>query len=280
MDRQQPPDCAGAFLLGDRLQLLDPGRVLLAHEAHEALDVGASQLVVGARETRKLAQIRVAPAAPWGEHREVVVVLDQDLLAQPLEADVAGDRGEPVVTLPERLEQLSVPLGQAGREPLLEPRVERAAWRRPPQQRERVVGDADERRREHRDERLVVVAVVQQPQVAEQIAHLLLAEVPTPGGAIGRKVGRAAFLLVLLRVGPRCEEDDDLAGVGLAGLDELLDAARDRPGLAPAPAVRCVLVARLVGDEQLDSGPGRGSGSDRPRRAAGIRRRTWPRTGG
>ena len=112
-----------AFLLRDRLELLDAGGVLLGDEADEALDVGAAQLLVRAREPRELAQVRVAAAAvPLGEHGEVVVVLDDDLLAEPLEPDGAGDRREPVVALPERLDQPPVALGQPVGQPLLERR--------------------------------------------------------------------------------------------------------------------------------------------------------------
>ena len=87
MDREQPHR-VGALLLGDRLDLARAGRLLVAHEADEALDVGPAQLLVRARQPRELAQVRVAAAAvPVREHGEVVVVLDDDLLAQPLEPE-------------------------------------------------------------------------------------------------------------------------------------------------------------------------------------------------
>ena len=53
---------------------------------------------------------------------------------------------------------------------------------------ERVVRDADERRREHGQQRLVVVAVLQQPQVREQVDDLLLAEVAAAGHPDRRQV--------------------------------------------------------------------------------------------
>ena len=125
MDRQQA-NRSCALLLGDRLELLHPGSVLLEDEADEALDVGAAQLLVEPREPRQLAQVRVAaPPVPLGEHGEVVVVLDQDVLAEPLEPDRAGDRGQPVVALPERLQEPRVALGRALGNPLLEPGEER-----------------------------------------------------------------------------------------------------------------------------------------------------------
>ena len=100
------------------------------HEADEALDVGAAQLLVEPGEPRELAQVRVAAApVPLGEHGEVVVVLDDDLLAQPLEPDRARERGQPVVALPERLQQPRVALGRALGQPLLEPGEERPLGR-------------------------------------------------------------------------------------------------------------------------------------------------------
>ena len=122
-------------------------------------------------------------------------------------------------------------------------------------QDERVVRDADERRREHGDERLVVVPVVQQAQVAEQVDDLLLAEVPSPGRAVGRQAERAERRLVALGVGAGREEQDDLAGRGCAGVDELAHPPRDRRRLAVAPVRACLAVAALVADEQLDRVP-------------------------
>ena len=252
VDRQQP-DGTRSFLLRDRLQLLDPRRVLLEHEADEALDVRAAQLLVGTREPRELAQVGVAAApVPLREHREVVVVLDEDLLAETFEPDGPRNRSQPVVALTEGLQQPPIALRQPGGETLFEPGEKGPLRRRAPQQHERVVGDADERRGQHGDERLVVVPVVQEAQVREEVAHLLLAEVSAARRPVGRQAGGAQLLLVLLGIRPGSEEDDDLARLRLTGVDELLHPSRDGLRLASAPAVRCVLVARLVGDEQLD----------------------------
>ena len=93
---------------------------------------------------------------------------------------------------------------------------------------ERVVRDADERRGEHGHERLVVVAVVQQPQVGEEVDDLLLAEVAAAGRAVGRQAELAQRLLVELGVGAGREEEHDLARRRLARVDELLDARSRR----------------------------------------------------
>ena len=119
-------------------------------------------------------------------------------------------------------------------------------------QHERVVRDADERRGEHRRERLVVVAVVQQPQVRQEVDHLLLAEVAAARRTVGRQPLGAQRRLVALRVGPGSEEQHDLAGSRRARVDELAHAPRDRVGLALTPRRAGFAVARLVGDEQLD----------------------------
>ena len=114
-------------------------------------------------------------------------MLGDDLLAQALERKRRRLRSEPVEALLERLEEPRVPLGDALRDSLLQPDEQRPLRRRPPQQHEPVVRDADERRGEHAQQRLVVVAVVQEAQVVEQVDHLLLVVVVTPGRAEGRQ---------------------------------------------------------------------------------------------
>ncbi len=93
VDREQADD-VGPFLFGDGLELRGADRILLVDETHEALDVGAAQLLVGAGEPRELAQVGVAATTvPLGQDRQVVVVLDEDLLAEPLERECAARRG-------------------------------------------------------------------------------------------------------------------------------------------------------------------------------------------
>ena len=92
MDREQAHGVA-SLLLRDRLELARAGRLLLRDEADEALDVGAAQLLVRPRETRELAHVRVAAAAvPLREHREVVVVVGDDALAEQLEREPRRSR--------------------------------------------------------------------------------------------------------------------------------------------------------------------------------------------
>jgi hypothetical protein len=162
VDRQQPDDVR-SLLLGNRLELRRADRVLLGDEAHEALHVRAAQLLVRAREPRQLPQVGVAPPpVPLRQHGEVVVVLGDDSLAEPLERERRRLRREPTVALAEGLEEPQVPLREPLGQLFLEPAVERALRGVSAQQHERVVGDANERRREHRDQRLVVVAVVEE----------------------------------------------------------------------------------------------------------------------
>ena len=85
MDRQQSHR-VGAFLLRCGLELARTDRLLVAHETHEPFDVRSAQLLVRAREPRELAEVRIAAAAvPLREHRQVVIVLGDDSLAQALE---------------------------------------------------------------------------------------------------------------------------------------------------------------------------------------------------
>ena len=251
MDGEQPHGTA-ALLLGDGFELLRAERVLVAHEADEALDVRSADRLVLAREPPELAEVREATApVPAREHGEVVVVLAERSARTSLEPDPGGRAHEALVALEERAQQALV----AGLEPFgkraLERGEERPARCVSAQQHERVVRDADERRREHGRERDVVVAVVQQPQVREQVDDLLLPEVAAAGRAEGRQAFAPERLLVALRVGACGEEHDDLSRLGLARVDELAHAARDRPRLAHAPVLRRVDEARLVGDEQL-----------------------------
>jgi hypothetical protein len=115
-----------------------------------------------------------------------------------------------------------------------------------------VVGDPDERRGEHGHERLVVVAVVQEPQVGEQVDHLLLVVVVAAGRAERGQPELTERLLVEAGISAGGEEKDDLAGGGLPRVDELLDPGRDVLRLSVAPVDARVLVGRLVRDEQLD----------------------------
>ncbi len=282
VDRQQA-DRAATLLLGDRLELLRAKRVLLADEANEALDVGAANRLVVARKAAELAEVREATRpVPAREHREVVVVLGDDPLAQLLEPDARRGAHEALVALEERAEQALVARLELLRQGPLERREERPARRVATKQHEGVVRDADERRREHGRESDVVVAVVQQSEVREQVDDLLLAEVAAAGRAIRRQPLAPQRLLVLLRIGARGEEDDDLARIGLARVDELADA-RERSA-APRPVRQCSGSsgeARLVGDEQLHRMPeDRVRETPRTLRAAGSRRRTRRRRGG
>src|SRR5262249_20056504 len=116
----QESDGARTLLFRNRLHLLDAGRVLLGDAANEARHVRPPQLLVRAGEPGELAHVRVAATTvPLGEDGQVVVVLDHDLLAETLEPDVPGERGEAVVPLAKGLEQALVVLREPLRHALL-----------------------------------------------------------------------------------------------------------------------------------------------------------------
>ena len=260
VDREQAHR-VGALFLGDGLELLRAERILLADEADEAREVAPADRLVLPREAAELAEIREAPCAvPAREHGEVVVVLGEDLLAEALEPDSRRSLDEPLVALAEGAEQAIV----LGRETLLDALLERGEERPPgrvsPDEDERVVRDPDERRREDGRERDVVVAVVQEPEIREQVDDLLLTEVAASGRAEGRQALDAQRLLVALGVGPGGEEDDDLARHRLAGVDELAHAPSRSRGPRPPPVRSRPFEARLVGDEELDRMPEHGVG--------------------
>ena len=179
-------------------------------------------------------------------------MVGDDPLAEALERQARGDGHEPVVALAERAQQLLVVAVKAGRQVTLDTGEEWSSGCRAPDQHERVVRDTDERRGEHRQERLVVVAVLEQAQIGEDVDDLLLAEVAAAGGAVGRQPGAPELFLVPLGVGAGREQQHDLPGLRGARVDELAHAAGDVPRLSAAPVLAGVGVARLVGDEQLD----------------------------
>ena len=186
MNREQPHRVR-PLLLGNRLELARADRFLLGDEPDEAFDIWPAQLLVGARKPRELAHVRVPSATvPLCEHREVIVVLAHDLLAQPFERQARHRVDEAVEALPERAQQACVPAVERGRQRMLDPAEERPPRRGAPDERKPVVRDPDERRREHGKQRRIVVTVVQQPQVREQVDDLLLPEVALPGRAVCR----------------------------------------------------------------------------------------------
>ncbi len=255
VDRQQA-DRPAALLLGDGLELSRSERVLLADEADEAGDVRTTDRLVVASQAPELADVREPTCpVPAREHGEVVVVLAHDPLAQGFEPEAGRGAHEALVALEERAEEALVARGEPLRKRPLEPREQGAANRVATKKHERVVRHAHERRGEHGRERDVVVAVVEEAEVREQIDDLLLAEVAAPGRTVRRQPLEAQRLLVALGVRAGREEHDDLARLGLAGVDEVAYAARNAPRLSLAPVLGAVREARLVGDEQLDRMP-------------------------
>ena len=182
-------------------------------------------------------------------------MLAHDPLAQPLEGKPRQGFREPVEALSERTQQPCVPLGELSGERVLDARVERSPRRRAADEGEPVVRDADEGRREHGEERHVVVAVVEQAQVPEQVDHLLLAEVALRRGLVRRQTSLSQLLVVDVGIRAGGEEDDDLTGRHRTRVDELTCAPRNGAGFGAAPVDASVVVARLVGDEQLDRMP-------------------------
>ena len=242
-----------ALLFGDCLELPGSEHLLVADEADEAADVTAADRLVLAGEPAELAQVREPPRpVPASEHGQVVVVLGEHLLAQPLEAEPGGDAHEPLVALAESAQQAFVARREAFGEPSLERGEERAAGGAAAEEDESVVRHTHERRREDAREGDVVVPVVEETEIREEVGDLLLAEVASTGRPIRRQPFPTQRLLVALRVGSGREEHDDLARHRLTGLDELPDARRDPPGLTLPPVLLHAAVARLVRDEELD----------------------------
>ncbi len=258
VDRHQPHR-VGAFFLGHRIRLLGTDRLLTGDEPHEALEVGSAQLLVRPCQPPELAEVRVPPLAVWpSEHREVVVVLAEDALAELLEGHVRRQLEQAVVSLPEGEEQPPVALRQVAGEPALDTAEDRLPLRVRADEDQGVVRHSDERRGQHRQQRLVVVPVDQEAQIREQVDDLLLTEVVAARDPIGGQPHRAKLLLEPLGVRAGCEEHHDLAGCRVACVDELSNPARDVTRLGAAPVHAGLPGRLLVGDEQLDGVPERG----------------------
>ncbi len=255
VNREQPHGVCALFL-GDGVALGRADRILLGDEPDEALEIGAAELLVRPGQPRELAQVCVAARTVTPcQHGQVVVVLDEDALAEQLQREPRRAVDEALVALQERADETPVLLGEVGGQRALDPLEDRPALGGGANQDERVVRDADERRGEDGEQRLVVVAVLQQPQVVEQIDDLLLPEVAAAGHPDRRQVESPQLLLEPLRIRPGCEQQDDLAGRRCADVHELAHAARDVPRLGAAPVDARVGIRRLVRDEQLDRRP-------------------------
>ncbi len=160
------------------------------------------------------------------------------LFAERFEPDSRGLSDESPVALEEGAEEAFVRCRQALRQVPLERGEQRSARRVAPKEDERVVGDADERRREDGGEGDVVVPVVDEPEVREQVDDLLLTEVPAAGHAERRQPLAPKRLLVSLGIGTGREQHRDLAGGGLPRVDQLPHPRRRSPGPLPRASAR------------------------------------------
>ena len=158
-----------------RVRLAQVARVAQAHQLDEAREIRPAIALVGTRCAHQLASIAEATLAVGrGETGEVVVVLGDDALQQRGEPELAARAHEPVIQLPEAIDEGTIAFGQTVELPELDRPVERALGG-VAQRREPVVGDAHERGGEDDQERMVVEAVAQKREVGAQVAHLLRA---------------------------------------------------------------------------------------------------------
>ena len=98
------------------------------------------------------------------------IVLGRDQVAKTLEGHLRRGPHEPCEPLPEGQHQLTLVHRQpGGRLVAFERREDRPPRRGPAHPQEAVVGEADERRREHGQQVDVVVAVAHEPQVGEHV---------------------------------------------------------------------------------------------------------------
>ena len=187
-------------------------------------------------------------------------MLDRDPLDELFEARGLGDLQEPLVSLEEGGHEPPITLLEARRQRSLEPGEDRSSARRAPEQDQRIVRDTHERRREHGEQRLVVVAVLDQPQVREDVDNLLLSVVAAAYGAVGLQPLLAQGGLEHVGRSPGCQQHRDLAGSASAELDQLLDPPRQRTCLGEPPVLAALAHGRLVDHGDFDGGAKLGSG--------------------
>ena len=235
VDREQPYG-VGALLLRDGVALRRARSILLGDEPDESFEVRATELLVRPCQPCELAEVRVpANAVVPRENSQVVVVLDEDALAEQLERELRGTLDQALVPLQEGANEAHILLGKVRRQRPLDAFENGAPLGGGANQDKRVVRDADERRRENGQQRLVVVAVLQQPQVREQVDDLLLPEVAATRHPDRRQIERPELLLEPLRVRSRRKQQDDLARRGGSSIDKLAHAAGDVTCLGAAP---------------------------------------------
>ena len=156
-----------------------------------------------------------------------------------------------VVALPEGEEHSPVVLGEVPGQAALDAAEDRLALSVGPDQDERVVGDADERRGEDGQERLVVVAVVEQPEVRKKVDDLLLSEIAATGGPVGGQTERARAPPRTTRRRSRPRREGRSRLVTPRRHRRARARARDVPRLGTAPVDTGLAGGRLVRDEQL-----------------------------
>ena len=258
---REDPDGIDLLLGERRLRLLRRELREGADEREEAGEVGSAQRLVVACEADQLAHVGVAAAAVGlRETGEVVVVLGHDALEQIGDGELLRRVHEPVEALPERPHQPRVVLVKAVRQPVLEPAEERGLGRAAKRVETRV-GDADERRREHGEQRPIVVAAADQPEVGAQVGHLLAPVVAAADRAVGVEPGLLERRLVQVGVRARTQEHHHLR-LRVTLLAQLGEACRE---LARLTLARDADRACLLDHEQLEGRAVRGRGGAAPR---------------
>ena len=265
VDRHQRDRVLGASRRSVRL-----AQVALVAEPHlvdEAREIGAAIALVGAGRAQQLAYVaEAALAVGRGQAGQLVVVLGDDALEQRRQPQLAAGAHEAVVELLEALHERAIGLGEPFQLSQLDRPVERRLRSRP-QRGQPVVGDADERRGEHHEQRVVVEAVAQQREIGAQVAHLLRAVEAAAELAVRRQAD------VLERGGIRgcvargAQQDRDVARCDAAAVDELAQAAGERDRLELARRARAHRPLGAGHEVQLDRRL-----VDRPDRPQRVRR--------
>ena len=126
--------------------------------------------------------------------------------------------------------------------------------RRSPEQHERVVGHAEQRRGQHRVEGFLVARVGQHPQVGDHVQHLRMGPIAATADHVGGDPAGFERAFVGAQVGGGAGQDDNVAR-GHPPNGQLGHAPGQRTRLGEPPGCRQSVdcpVRALVGDDHLD----------------------------
>ena len=228
--------------LQERVQVRAVGALVLAGQAHQLAHVRQPALTPGHRQDGQVVAGQLDD--PVDQRLDRCPPRRPPLHREPL--------GKPSQPLPRRqVEPVERAVGLAEHSPWIDP--SRARHRG--QDHQRVGRHPDQRRGQHRVERLLGAGVGQRLEVADHVDHLRVGPVAAPADHVGGNPPLLERALVDPQVGGGAREQHDVAGGGGPAGKQPLQPAGERARLGHAPRRPEPLhrpVGPLVGHQQFD----------------------------